>query len=491
MSNSINKNKNLIFLSLSFIAFLAFGFLNVQSAQALPSATSTVRGAAWFGNTYSYVYFNCLDDVSGDRLDVLNNLSGSGLYLPPDDVFHFFAPPCLGSSHGVYIDTSNRFYGTAWNYKLDYITFAATSTPPDGYAFNGPAFGNCPTCTLANGCSACYNPADQRVYGYARVIGDGTWIKLNSTSTLPVAIQNWDLTNSVLPGHNILAGDFVGTAGSSLGDLSFNCESEGGGSGLCSTRSYKVYLSDLQIGHLSAPNWTAYQACTGSARGALLRWYKKSGQQTAYEIVINKYNHFSTSTADYVCWSGKKYSNIANQYTLPNSDPNCATLEYNQKYYWWIRLFNENDQPTQWYQYDSNSAADTDQNSDNNAYTFSTYRHEFPNPYFTWTPADILVSATTTFTNVSNYYTDMGPVTPQPNCVGAMCLSTWSTTDPGAIITYPLSPPGPTSTNIFFLQATGTTVTLQVRDQETYTCSTSTTLMINYGLPIWREVKAE
>ncbi|MHB8903934.1 MAG: hypothetical protein ACYC40_02440, partial [Patescibacteria group bacterium] len=451
-------------------------------------ATSTIRGSAWFGSTYSYVYFNCLDDVSGDRLDVLGNLSGGGLYLPPDDVFHFFAPPCLGSSHGVYISPTNLFSGSAWNYKLDYITFAATTTPPDGYAFNGPAYGNCPTCTLANGCSACYNPTDQKVYGYARVINDGTWIKLNSTSTIPTAIQDWNLSNAVLPGRDILPGDFVGTASSNLNDLSFNCESEGGGSGTCATRNYKTYIGNLQIGHLSAPNWDAYQACNGSARGAILRWSKKSGQQTGYEVVVNTHDSFSTSTADYSCWSGKKYSTIANQYNLPNSDPNCATLEYNQKYYWWVRLFDENDVPTQWYQYDSNSVADTDQNSDGNVYTFSTYRHEFPNPYFAWSPAEILVSATTTFTSNSNYYTDIGPITPQPTCSGPNCFATWSTTDAGAYISAPHSP---TSTDIIFLQATGTTVTLQITDSELYTCSTSTTLYINYGLPIWREVKAE
>jgi hypothetical protein len=481
----VSCKKNNIILAIFFMVFLAFIFFNAKTASA---ATSTVRGAAWMGGLYQYVYFDCLDDVSGDRLDVLGNLSGSGLYLPPEDVFHFFATPCVGFTHHVSIDSSNRFSGSAWNYKLDLISFDATSTPPDAYAFNGPLYGNCPTCTLANNCSACYNPATQKVYGYMRVSGNGTWIKLNSTSTLPVALQDWDLNNSVLAGHNILEGDFVGTAGSSLGDLSFNCESEGGGAGNCAARNYKAYISNLQIGKLTAPNWDVYQACHGSARGAVLKWFKKSGQQTAYEVVVNTANTFSTSTGAYVCWSGKKYSTIANKYNLPNSDPNCANLEYNQKYYWWVRLYDENDVPTQWYQYDSNSVLDTDQNSDGNAFTFSTYRHEFPSPYFTWSPSEILVSATTTFTNTSNYYTDIGPITPQPNCVGPNCLTTWSTSDLGAFISATNSP---SSTNIIFLQATGTSVTLQIRDNEFYTCSTSTTLMINYGLPIWREVKAE
>lgn len=471
------------------MVFLVFIFFDVKGVEA---ATSTVRGAAWMGGIYQYVYFDCLDDVSGDRLDVLGNLSGSGIYLPPEDVFHFYSIPCVGLTHHVSIDSNNLFSGQAWNYKLDLISFDATTTPPDSYAFNGPSYGNCPTCTLANHCSACYNPATQKVYGYMRSVEDGTWIKLNSTSTIPVALQDWDLNNSVLPGHDILSGDFVGTAGSSVGDLSFNCESEGGGSGNCAARNYKTYVSNLQVGHLSAPNWDVYQACNGSARGAILRWYKKSGQQTAYEVVVNTSNSFSTSTGNYVCWSKKQYSTIANSFTLPTAIPSaiptCANLQHNEKYYWWVRLYDENDAPTQWYQYDSNSAADTDQNSDGNAYTFSTYKHEFPSPYFTWNPAEVLVSATTTFTNTSQYYTNVGPTTPSPNCVGPNCAATWSTTDIGAFISAPNSQ---TSTNITFLQATGTVVTLQIRDSELYTCSTSTTLLINYGLPIWREVKAE
>ena len=485
MPKSTIKNKNLYFTIL-FIALFAINFLLGGVSQA---ATSTVRGAAWMGDIYKYVYFDCLDDVTGDRLDVLNNLSGGGLYLPPDDKFHFFATPCVGLVHHVSIDANNLFSGNAWNYKLDLITFDATTTPPDSYAFNGPTYGNCASCTLVNHCSACYNPTTQKVYGYARSINDGTWIKLNGTSTLPVALQNWDTNNSILAGHNIQAGDFAGSASDNLNDLSFNCESEiGGYTSNCAARNYKVYIGNLQIGHLAAPNWSVSQACSGPARSAVLKWYKKSGQQTAYEVVVGNHNSFSTSTADYVCWSGKKYSAIANQYNLPNSDPACGSLNYNANYYWWVRLYDENDQPTQWYQYDSNSSSDSDQNSDSNVYTFSTYKHEFPSAYFTWSPTDVLVSATTTFTNTSQYYSNAQPNTPSGICVGANCLATWSTTDLGAIITAPSSA---TSTIIYFLQATGTTVNLQIRDAENYTCSTSTTLRINYGLPIWREVKAQ
>jgi len=437
--------------------------------QSVLAATSTIRGKAWWGDTYGYVYFNCLDDIIGDYLDVEGNLNP----------FHFYSTPCTDIIHAVYIDADNNFSGEAWNLTKELITFDATTTPPeDGFGFNS----NCPsTCNLSNSCMACYNEEDQRVYGWARVLSDGTWIRLNSATSVPVKIQSWDLTNSVLPGYDIDPGDFVGNASNTLGWLSFNCQSEG--SGTCLSRDYKVYISNLQIGHLSAPNWNYSQACSGVARTAVLKWYKKSGQQTAYEIVVNDSNTLSTSTA--VCWSGKKTSFFASQYILPNSDPDCGSLSYNTNYYWWIRLYDENDEPTEWYQYDSNSASDTDGNPDSNEYTFTTFKHEFPSPYFSWEPEEVLVGTSTLFTSNSLYYTSAQPSTPQ-SCTGPSCLYLWAATDLSAIVSNPTA----ATTSIIFFQATSTSVTLQVTDVDNYVCSTSSTLRINYGLPIWREVKA-
>lgn len=472
--------KSAIFWPMVLFGIGLFGFLAFLTQPVL-AATSTLRGAAWFGNNYNYLYFNCLDDVIGDRLDVANNLSGAGIYLPPDDKFHFYSPPCVGLVHGVYIGSNGNFTGEAWNPTLDLITFAATTTPPDSYAFNV----NCPsTCNLANSCSACYNETSQQVYGWARVIKDGSWIRLDSALSPPVALQSWDLNNSVLPGHGILAGDFIGLGSYGASNLSFNCESEDYGNSNCATRNYKVYVSNLQIGHLSAPNWTYSEACAGNARTAVLKWYKKSGQQTAYEIVVNNSDTLSTSTA--VCWSGKKSSTVASQYIIPNSDPTCGTLNYNTSYYWWIRLYDENDTPTEWYQYTTNDALETDLNIDANAKTFTTYKHEFPSPYFNWAPTDVTVGSSTLFTSLSQYYTTVTPSIPSA-CNNTNCFYLWTTTDLGAIINRPTN----STTSIIFLRATGTAVTLRVTDVDSYVCSTSTLLRINYSLPIWREVKAE
>ncbi len=449
-------------------------FLAINSTQA---ATSTVRGSAYWGENYEYVYFNCLDDIIGDRLDVDENLYS----LPEPRGFHFYSSPCNDLVHGVYIDSDDNFSGEAWNPTKGLISFDATTTPPDSYSFNS----NCPnTCNLSNDCWACYLEDDQKVYGWARVINDGTWIWFNNETTTPVKIQSWDLTSSVLPGHDIDPGYFVGYATSTLADMSFNCESEGGGAGTCATRDYAVYISNLQIGHLSAPNWNYTQACSGLAKTAVLRWYKKSGQQTAYEIVVNDTDTLSTSSA--VCWSGKKTSAIATQYILPNSDPDCASLSYDTDYYWWIRLYDEDDQPTEWYQYNTNSGTDTDGDPDTDAETFSTFKHEFPNPFFEWDPEDVLVGTTTLFTSNSEYYSSASPSTAQ-DCTDGACSYLWTTTDTSAIIDDDTA----STTGIIFFFATTTSVTLEVTDVDSYVCSTSTQLTINYDLPLWREVKAE
>lgn len=475
-------NKLSYFVVIIFIAC----FFAVGKAQA---ATSTVRGAAWWGDDYKYVYFDCLDDVIGDRLDAPGNLNS----LPLPRGFHFWVPPCTSIVHHVAIDSNSNFTGDAWNAAVGYISFTGVTTPPDGYGFNSV----CPhTCNSSNNCWACYNPADQNVYGWARVDSTNDWIKLDSATTTPVRNQYWDyLNNSVLPGHGVLPGDFVGDASSDPGWLSFNCKSELGGLGNCGVRDYKVYISNLQLHHLSAPNWSYTEACREGALKANLKWYIRSGTQAGYEVVVNTHNGFATSTGDYVCWSGVKTPSIATQYIIPNADPNCQNLSFGTNYYWWIRLYYLEDgdyKPTPWYQYgmdDNHLAIDDVQTSgdpDSNIKTFTTYAHEFPSPFFTWNPFEPLVGTSTEFTSNSRFFTAGSPSLPQ-SCFGSNCHYLWTTTDSSAIIN---NSTGETASIIFY-HATGTTITLRVTDNDSYVCSTSTTLRINYDLPIWREVKAE
>jgi hypothetical protein len=440
------------------------------------AATSTLRGTAWWGNQYKFVYFNCLDDVMGDQLDASGNLNA----LPAPRGFHFYSQPCTSLVHQVLIADNGNFSGSAWNYSDGLISFSST-TPAKDYVFNS----HCPsTCNAANNCWACYNPNDQRVYGWAQVNLDGTWIKLDSTATIPTMIQSWNLASSTLPGHSVNPGDFVGYASSNLGDLSFNCENENISQSACN--SYKVWIDNLQVGYMTAPNWSYSQACQSGALNADLRWSIKSGQQYKYEVVVNTGATFNTSTHNYVCWSGIQNSTVANHFQVPvqvpgnfpGSDCPLSSLTYNQDYYWWVRLFDGNGNPSPWYQFGSVPGS-------SGVSTFHTYKHEFPSPFFSWSPFNsgtIIVSTSTDFTSNSRYYPSGST---SQSCSGSNCQYLWTTTDDGAQISATTS----ASTSIVFLQATGTTLTLSVTDADNYVCSTSTSFTINYGLPLWHEIK--
>src|SRR5680860_142273 len=476
-------------LTFSIVGFFVFsGFLLV--ANQAQAENSIVRGAAYWGNK-GYIYFNCTDDVIGNRFDETANLSGGSRYVAPPAVaaFHFFAEPCEEFTHGVEIDDNKFFLGKAWNPSFGNISFEydGVNSPPD-YIF---AAAHCPTCTTGNNCIACYDDVDQSVYGYARVEWNGDWIKLDSTSTVPVKLQSNDL-DPVLPGYSVSSGDFVGTAGTSnLGDISFNCASEDySGPGTCATRQYKVYVKNLRLGRLSAPNWSYSSACTGSALKAVLKWGKLSGTQIAYEVIVNDSNIMSTTTGQYVCWSDKTYNPSTIQYIASDVNADCGTrFHYDTAYYWWIRAYDENDVPTEWYQYNNNIPTNTDGNADDLTNTFQTFKHRFPSPFFSWAPLEVMTGTTTTFTSDSFVYL---PAPADPNwpqsCESSRCAYYWTTTDPSATIYATTS----AVTDINFFTATNTIVTLTVTDNEGYVCSSSSpSFKVNYELPIWHEIKAQ
>lgn len=473
------------------IILVAFILTAVFFASKTASAESKLRGAAWWNDMYQYVYFDCADHIVGDKLDVPGNFNGD--QIPPG--FKFYSSPCANLPHHVTIDDNGNFTGSAWNSIKGFITFDSTSTPPDGYGFNSHCLN---TCNASNNCTACYvegSNGEQKVYGWAKIANDSTaasWIRLDSTLNPAVRLQSWDYINhNIYGGHNILPGDFIGYATSSVGNLSFNCESESGGN--CLTKAYKVYVGNLQIHHTTAPNWTYTDACnTFGALNADLKWYLKSGTQSGFEVVVNTSSSFSTSSGNYVCWSGHK-DGTSNHYAIPNQDMvggtyTCQNLNYNTNYYWWVRLYDENGSSTPWYQYNSNSSSDTDGNPDGNAQTFTTYKHEFPTPYFDWSPFEIAVGTPVTFSSNGD------PNNYGQSCYGGNCRYLWTTSDPNAYFdgTLATSSTKHPTTSISFAHPTSTLVYLRVTDSDNYVCSTSSPVIkINYDLPIWREVKAE
>ncbi len=517
----INKNSFVNFFSIKVVnVFLIFFLFSIFLIPKIASAESTLNGAAWWGEELDYVYFNCNDYETGSRLDA----EGNFMDLPEPLGFKFYIGGCV-IDHQVKIDDSGNFFGSAWNFKKGMINFGGSSNPvtvPD-YSFNSNCLG---VCNAANNCSACYNSQTQRIYGYAQVAASGELIKLDSnlgSSGSPkennLQLKSWDMASSTNPFYvDVNPGDFLGHASSTIDGirrpLSFNCLSEYGedNSGSCSDRDYKVYLGNPAIGRMTAPNWTYNDACSpGKARGAVLKWDLKSGNQSGYEIAVTKSNLLATSSSDTACYSGVRWGS-ALQYSIPNTNDllckNFSNLEYNKSYYWFIRLWYLDDgiqRPTQWYQfgindghegelYDRNNGPINMVNPEDNNKTFTTYKHEFPYPYFTWSPQEIEVGATTTiFTaltpgNKSKYYTAANPSVAIDCSESGDCSYSWSVSGGSSSIYNPEA----AETVIVFNQPGTATVTLEVKDPSDYFCRQVILITeINYGLPVWREIKAE
>lgn len=518
-SIKFQRNKYSRFLTVSF--FVLFFSLSLVFLPKVVQAIAEIHGSAWWGNDLKFIYFNCLDYESGSRLDSPENFND----LPEPRGFHFYIAGCV-IDHGVNIANDGNFFGAAFNHSKGMINFGGSSTPvtlsPSQYSsFNS----NClNTCDSSNFCSACYNSQDQRIYGYAKASSTGELIRLDSNLGLPsennLYLRSWNLASSTDPEYmGVNPGDFFGHASSTVAgvhqSISFNCLSEYGseGASLCNEvekDNYKVYIKNPEIGQMTAPNWPYESACSpGNAKRAILRWTLKSGFHSGYEIRVTKTDDVNASGSDLVCDSDFKLGS-ATQYTIPNAqDTLCTTtsdLDYNEDYYWFIRLYYLKDSvhtPTEWYQFGADDGHqgmlyDIDNGPSsivNPPKTFSTYKHEFPTPYFTWNPEAIEVGATTTIftaltpSNESKYYTDVSPFT-STICDenGLNCQYLWSVT--GNV--YDISSSTAATTTITFHEAGSANVNLRVEDLSGYYCTlTRQVSNINYGLPIWREVKAE
>lgn len=437
-----------------FLLALLTAFFIFSADYVLAGEEHNIRGLA-YNSTYGYISFNCLDDGYAGR-------------FPFRFTFPFYIEPCADIKHGVNLDANNNFSGEAWNSVLGFITFSSSSTPPASDFRT--LCNNDNSCTAANSCTACYNEVDQKIYGYMQIVSTGAWIRLDNNIYNPSP----QITNYLAPDPGI----FSGYTGTSFGPISFNCAD----SGACTLNNYRVWIGPLEVRQMTAPNWAAADACSSQAKKAVLKWNRRSGRQTGYQIILSTQN--STSTG--VIFDSGYISTLATQAVVD-------LPYYDTPYYWFLRLWDENNQPNSWRQFNVSGTKDwiTDnyvhnqqKNPGDWAKTFTSYKHEFPLPSFSWSPEEILVATTTnSFISSSRYYNG-GTV---QNCSGSICSFLWSISDPSGTITFPTA----ASTSIMFTRATNTVISLSVTDGDIYTCATSTILNVNYALPLWKEIKAD
>jgi len=441
-------------LSLAIVYYELGSRQNVRISSA--GFSDNISGWAWNSNI-GWVSFNCTNDD----------------------------PACGSSNYGVSIDlTSGHFSGYAWSPNVGWISFNEIN-PPDNYAFNSSCASS--NCNGSNNCTACYNWADSKVYGWGKILtmGDNGWIKFNDT---------WP--NGVL--INQTTGDFSGWAwnandgDSGIGWISFNCANDSS----CDTSNYKVTGNvnrPPSATALTAPNWSFSEAGQYGALKAKLGWIfsdPDAGQnEYAYQVIVNT----SNSVVNPIFDSGQcfGYNNPTDKCKIDvgvgQFPVNSAmTLNYNAPYYWWVKVWDDNITHKASILAQYNSAQDTPLQADDGApLTFTAYKHEMPIASFTHFSDNPSRSEQVKFTNNSKVYLSSAPNT-AINCTTDQCTYFWSATAGASI-----NDAATTSPIITFNSAGNSTVTLKVTDNNGYYISASDVININAQLPKWKEVKPE
>ncbi len=238
---------------------------------------------------------------------------------------------------------------------------------------------------------------------------------------------------------------------------------------------------------LTSPNWSYVQASQYGALKAYLKWQfsdpNPGASESAYQIIFNTQN----TTVNPIFDTGKclGYNNPNTKCRIDagvNSYPvhDQINLSYNTKYYWWVKVWNNYDLESGLKQYDT--VPDTD-NDDGDPLTFTTYKHEFPEVDFTWSPAQPSQNESAKFSDASKYYSSAAPST-SVDCNGGNCSYLWTIPDDATINNASVKNP-----QITFGSSGQMSVTLQVTDNDGYFSSITKILDVKQKLPSWQEVK--
>ena len=435
--------KKTSFIIISFVLAASFlCFFRAGIAEA--GLEHNVSGWAWASNI-GWISFNCTNDAS-----------------------------CNSSNYGVKIDLiSGDFSGYAWSSNIGWIDFAPTSGFPE-----------------APNSGAHYDSATGAVTGWAKILsmGDDGWIKFNGTWTTPVVISS-------------TTGDFSGYAWSSdVGWISFNCSNE---DPPCSGTNYKV-IAEINnaptVSNMTAPNWSYVQA-QNNAKYAKLSFDfidPDSGSYgSKYRLIVKKSDDSSVidtgECTGYV--APPNYCKIDNSICMKNNPAGClnpgdctcqypldAELEYNTSYKWLVQVWDNNNAYSTLTQYNTNP--DTD-NDDQTILTFTTYKHEFPDPNATWFPTSPSQGEKVKFTDTSKIYESNDPDF-AVSCNSDRCDWLWTPPVSATIDDTATSTP-----TITFNTAGLNTVKLKITDVDGYYTEINIPIDVNSKLPKWKEVKPE
>ncbi|MFH1523317.1 MAG: LamG domain-containing protein [Patescibacteria group bacterium] len=411
---------------------------------------------------------------------------------------------CVDNNYNVDIDITTGFFsGYAWSSNVGWIDFAPDPPyPSDPQQIVKYEYGETD-----------YNK--RSVTGWAKILtlGDEGWLKMSDDS---VGIWNGkgvkiDITTSDFSGWawNGADVDSDNIADIGVGWMSFNCaDDEVGG---CAGHDYKVVgnvnTAPEVTGDAMANPGNCDYACACGILGALnpqLLWtfYDPDEPedpyqpQTAYQIFFDSADHLiedldaiNDGSGNLLPLKTPKLDGLATSFYPSNNIYRNVALEYNQGYYWWVKVWDKYNMSSEWVQfYDPD-----DLDNDGNSKTFTTYLHEFPDVEFTWVPKSISLEEEVKFIATTNTYFAEDPTAPvacSDENNDSNCIWAWSYNPPENIEI--IDGTFASSTMIVKFKAEeNKEAILRVTDEDSYYCENTYMLEARLRLPRWKEIKAE
>jgi len=338
-----------------------------------------------------------------------------------------------GSNYGVHIDSaSGDLSGYAWSEHIGWVSFNRSDTGnPLGAPFNG-----------GSGPIAKYNSDNNEVTGWMRVLANGGgwdgWIKFYNTT----------LDND---------GDWHGWAWSSevVGWVSFN-GIEGGG-------SYKVTSIDVVNQspiasnlNVSVGNTTTYCGATAVHYFSWTYFDADGHNESRFQFQVDNNSDFSSPEVD------RDYDGLSNPSPTTNNQtatvsesPSSDQLSYNTTYYWQVKVWDSEGDDSGWV----------------NGSSFTTELHRYPSVDFNWSPQEPSEEEDILFADQSTVY-------------GGASKSSWSWSFEDG------TPSSSTEQNPIsqFIGSGEKEVVLEVTDSDSFICSDSQIVDVQWGLPDWKEV---
>lgn len=341
---------------------------------------------------------------------------------------------CPTSDYGVNIDSATgNFSGYGWSENIGWINFAPAGPYP-----------------LAPDYSAKFDSGTSKVTGWARAEAYGNgwdgWILLGKEA------GGW--ANQVTIDSE--TGEFHGWAwgDDKVGWISFNCADRPGN--LCQSKSnYKVTAIIAEINlppTATCDDNETWNYCVDS-RNPKLEWTYSdpdnvpvgTDPQSAYQIQIDTDSGFTAPiTIDYTADPSS-----SNAY-----QPSGTILQWSTTYYWRIKVRDSNNNWSNWC---------------SPTCSFTTPKHSYPEPDFTWTPQNPSANEPVQFYDQTSFH----------NGGNSWYWTFESAVPPTSVLQNPVAT---------FSAQGGWDVTLQATDSDAYSCSTFDTINVGLPLPEWKEV---